>query len=154
MAVRATSGLDMKSIGEMVGETVAHDFLEGRVRGQSGPLLPSGTAERTLHTFAELARAFNPGSSSPWTLEELEVNPMAVDARGRLLALDGLGRFSRTKDRVRPRPEKGIRSLLEPASVLVTGASGKFRCMIGRPADSIGSFIPQMISAGTSSPWT
>jgi len=125
LAVRAALGLDEAEAAATVASTVAGDFLAGRTRGQKGPLVREGAAEKALLALAELAEAFSPlGGKSAWTLEEIEVNPLAVDRRGRLLALDGLGRFSREKAHLKPRPFRTLKALLEPSSVLVIGASG------------------------------
>ncbi len=129
LTVRTTadlSGEGNRIAREIVDTTVAGDFLAGRVRGQDGPLVPPGTADRSLLAMKDLAEAFSPLSSeSKWTLEELEVNPLAVDSWGRLVGLDGLGHFSQHKYRIQPRPVEALRSLLEPESILVIGASGK-----------------------------
>ncbi len=125
LAVRSTLGMDEAEAARTVAATVAGDFLAGRTRGQEEPLVKPGTAEKALLAFSELAEAFSPLSKeSPWTLEEIEINPLAVDRKGRLLALDGLGRFSRAKFTPRPRPFHKLKALLEPSSVLVIGASG------------------------------
>ena len=122
---RATSGLDRRSIEEMIAGTVAADFLAGRLRGQRERLVEPGAAEEAVETFADLARAFSPRAGTSWTLEELEVNPLVIDATGRLVALDGIGRFSRVKRQPLPRPVEAIKALLEPRSVLVVGASSR-----------------------------
>jgi acyl-CoA synthetase (NDP forming) len=110
----------------VVNETVAGDFLAGRVRGQAGPLVPPGTTENALLIMKDLSEAFSPlCPDSKWTLEELEVNPLAVDSWGRLVVLDGLGHFSDHHYKIQPRPVKALKSLLEPKSILVIGASGK-----------------------------
>lgn len=110
----------------VVDETVAGDFLAGRVRGQAGPLVPPGTTEKALLMMKDLAEAFSPlCPDSKWTLEELEVNPLAVDSWGRLVGLDGLGHFSDHSYQIQPRPVEALKSLLEPTSILVIGASGK-----------------------------
>jgi len=129
LTVRTTadlSGDGPRIAREVVDTTVAGDFLAGRVRGQDGPLVPPGTADRSLLAMKDLAEAFSPlCGDSPWTLEELEVNPLAVDSWGRLVGLDGLGHFSKHKYQIKPRPVKALRSLLDPKSILVIGASGK-----------------------------
>ncbi len=125
LAVRSTLGMDEAEAARTVAATVAGDFLAGRTRGQEGPLVEKGAAEKALLALSRLAEAFSPLSGeSSWTLEEIEINPLAVDRKGRLLALDGLGRFSREKFAARPRPFQKLKALLEPSSVLVIGASG------------------------------
>lgn len=125
LALRSTRGFGPGQARSMVEGTAAGDFLAGRVRGQKAPLAPEGAAARAVLALAGLAEAFSPLERGAWTLEELEVNPIAVTRNGELVALDGLGRFSREKH-VRPaRPLAALRALLEPASVLVIGASGR-----------------------------
>ncbi len=110
----------------LVAGTVAGDFLAGRVRGQRGPLVAPGAAEAAVRALAELGEAFSPlNHDSPWTLEEIEVNPLAVDAQGRLVALDGLGTCSQAKQEVRPRPIHNLKSLLEPKLILLLGVSSR-----------------------------
>ncbi len=128
LAIRPANDLaaSPRVAAEMVSGTVAGDFLAGRVRGQEAPLVAPGTAEGAVQALAELAEAFNPlNHDGPWTLEELEINPLAVDAHGRLVALDGLGRFSQTKEEVRPRPVRKLKSLLEPKLILLIGVSSR-----------------------------
>jgi acyl-CoA synthetase (NDP forming) len=78
-----------------------------------------------LRAWADLATTFGvDGQAGPFVIEEIEINPMAAGA-GAPVALDGLGHFSREKPRVRRRRIDKVRSLLEPRSVAVIGASGK-----------------------------
>ncbi len=125
LAVRSTLGMDEAEAARTVAATAAGDFLAGRTRGQEKALVQGGAAEKALLAFSRLAETFSPLSGeSSWTLEEIEVNPLAVDLGGRLVALDGLGRFSKEKFASRPRPFHALKALLEPGSVLVVGASG------------------------------
>ncbi len=127
IAVRATLELaDPAAATEMVAATVAGDFLAGRVRGQKEPLVAPDAVEAAIRALAALGEAFSPlDHDSPWTLEEIEVNPLAVDVRGRLVALDGIGSWSPTKQEVRPRPIHRLKSLLEPELILLIGVSAR-----------------------------
>lgn len=74
--------------------------------------------------LAELGLHCGPAGSSPWTIEELEINP-AVPSGNRLVALDGVGLVSRRKWTRGKRPASRIQSLLKPRSAVVMGVSAK-----------------------------
>ncbi len=79
-----------------------------------------------IRSMAELADAFAADSSdSPYTLSEIEINPMALIPGRDPVALDGVGSFTRERARVRRRRVEKVRNLLEPRSVAVIGASAK-----------------------------
>jgi len=80
---------------------------------------------RTVVALADLGKRCGPaGGDSPWTLEEIEINP-AVASAERLVALDGVGLLSRRKWQGANRPVAKIGPLLAPRSAVVLGVSAK-----------------------------
>ena len=86
--------------------------------------ISSGELARVIQQMAEIGLHCSSGGESAWILEEIEINPLVVSG-GRLVALDGVGALSRRGVRQPGRPLGKIKNLLEPASVVVFGASAK-----------------------------
>jgi acyl-CoA synthetase (NDP forming) len=147
-----SGGLDVEYMNERLREgravaiASAHLLTGGKVRGLLEPLTFYGklasefrgrkalvspkVLTETLLRFRDLAAAFSAFSAdSPYVLEEAEVNPLVV-RRGRLVALDGVCRFSREKASLAARPIAAIGPLLKPASIGIIGVSEKMN--IGR----------------------
>jgi acyl-CoA synthetase (NDP forming) len=99
-------------------------YVSGNVRG--GKRLAEDAAMlRWLDGFQRLLERFSDGGSSPWTIEEVEVNPLAVSDE-RIVALDGVLRFRKSQAGTRAFPSaKAVWSLLKPATVAVAGVSEK-----------------------------
>ena len=94
------------------------------------PLLTPRSLVGTVLRFRDLAAAFSPFSElSPFVIEEAEVNPFVIRG-GRLVALDGVCRFSRNKRPADGRPVEAVRRLLRPDSIGIIGVSEKMN--IGR----------------------
>jgi len=140
-------GVDVEYMSERLREgraaaiVSAHLLDEAKVPGLLEPLaffgkLASGFRGRralvspevlaaTLLRFRDLAAAFSPfAEGTPFVLEEAEVNPFVV-RRGRLVALDGVCRFSRGKAGAPARPVEAIGRLLKPGSIGIIGVSEK-----------------------------
>ncbi|MBI5625310.1 MAG: acetate--CoA ligase family protein [Elusimicrobia bacterium] len=99
-------------------------YASGKVRG-SKRLVEDWELQVWLEAFAELLRTFSDESGSPWVIEELEVNPLAVSSRG-LVALDGLLRLRPAGPSKRTPPtRKAVWSLLKPSSLAIAGVSEK-----------------------------
>ncbi|OGS11740.1 MAG: hypothetical protein A2285_01930 [Elusimicrobia bacterium RIFOXYA12_FULL_57_11] len=100
-------------------------YCAGEVRG-GRRLAQDGEIFKWLEGFAHIMRHFRDGGPSPWAIEELEINPLAV-CGGRFTALDGVLRFrSARRDTARPKPSaKGVDSLLHTRSAAVVGVSEK-----------------------------
>ena len=98
-------------------------YVSGKVRG--GRRLAEDKAMlKWLEGLAALLQRFD-GENSPWIIDEVEVNPLAVSG-GRLVALDGVLRFKRAAREKRDPPSaRAVRALLEPATVAVAGVSEK-----------------------------
>jgi acyl-CoA synthetase (NDP forming) len=89
------------------------------------PLVAPGTLVTAVRGFRDLAAAYSPFSDlSPFVIEEIEVNPLVIRG-GRLVALDGVCRFSRAKSRPGARPAEALRSLLRPGTIGIIGVSEK-----------------------------
>jgi acyl-CoA synthetase (NDP forming) len=94
------------------------------------PLVTAKVLAEAVRSFRDLATAFSPFSGdSPFTIEEAEVNPFVIRG-GRLVALDGVCRFSRAKSQAEARPVEAIGNLLRPGSIGIVGVSEKMN--IGR----------------------
>ena len=142
-----SGGLDVEYMNERLREgravaiASAHLLAAGKARGLLEPLTFYGklasefrgrkalvspeVLTETLLRFRDLAAAFSAFSTdSPYVLEEAEVNPFVV-RRGRLVALDGVCRFSRDKANLSARPVAAIGPLLRPASIGIIGVSEK-----------------------------
>ena len=93
-------------------------------RGRPAPLDPAELRSVVSRFLGLAARYSGFGPASVYVIEEVEVNPFVV-RRGRLVALDGLCRFSRRRTALERRPTAGVRALLRPESVAVIGVSEK-----------------------------
>ncbi len=94
------------------------------------PLVTPEKLRATFLRFRDLVRAFSPYNEvSSFVIEEIEANPLVVRA-GALVPLDGVCRFSRSKQKISGRPADGIGRLLRPASIAIIGVSEKMN--IGR----------------------
>ncbi|MBM3284866.1 MAG: hypothetical protein FJY81_03245, partial [Candidatus Aminicenantes bacterium] len=99
-----------------------HAKLTREFRGKPAVLGEEELVE-TFIRFLELARSFSPWSrKSAYVLEEAEVNPFVI-RRGRLVALDGMCRFSRKRPRPKPRLSSAVDCLLHPRSIGIIGVS-------------------------------
>ncbi len=126
LALRSAKELTADKAAHMIQQTVLYPKLSGTARGQKKPWLEIGKVSQAICALAEIAEYFSPlNPATPFTIEEFEVNPMAVTPDGRLVALDGLAKFSAQKFTPTPKPLTKIQQLLRPYSALVIGASGK-----------------------------
>ncbi len=75
-------------------------------------------------SLAKVGQHCGPAGESPFTVEEIEINP-AVASEGGLVALDGVGLVSRRKWETVIRPAARINNLLQPRSAVVMGVSAK-----------------------------
>ncbi len=99
-------------------------YVSGRVRGGKR-LAADADMRRWLEAFSRLLIHFSDGGSSAWTIEEVEVNPLAV-SQSKLVALDGVLRFRKSTSMKKDFPSpKAVQSLLNPKTVAVAGVSEK-----------------------------
>lgn len=105
--------------------TLVYRDLAGALRG-SQALVDDDGWRGVLALLAGLARAFPlDGAAGAVGLEELELNPVLVDRRGRLVPVDALARLARAEPAaVRPPVDK-LRAFFEPQRVCVAGVSSK-----------------------------
>ncbi len=109
---------------EQFKQTVAYEVLSGRARGHHR-ITSDGELMRCFRAFIAIARRFcvDRGPEGP-DLAELEVNPFAF-RRQMMVPLDGRGRLGTATKRPTARPLAKVRSMLEPKSIAVLGASSK-----------------------------
>lgn len=126
-AILIRSAYDMgddEGTGPALDKTLFYPVIAGRTRISHRPLVEPSTLRDALGAFAFLAERFSHTSgASHLTIEELEVNPLQITANGVLVPLDAMMRVSKIKSRPLYPNQAGIRSLLEPESALIIGAS-------------------------------
>jgi acyl-CoA synthetase (NDP forming) len=122
--MRAASFMrDRAATEEALRRTLFYPMITGAARG-SAALMDGGKLVSAIETFARVAERYSHRSTaSPYTIEELEVNPLQITAAGELVPLDALMRVSTMKHVEKNAPGELIRRLLEPHSALVVGAS-------------------------------
>lgn len=93
-------------------------------RGRKALLKPDALIQAALN-FAEIGSAFSYlENGNGFVIEEAEVNPLVIHQK-RLVALDGVCRFSRNRLESTPRPYRKINQLLEPKTMGIIGVSEK-----------------------------
>jgi hypothetical protein len=122
-AVRSSVRLDEGELDGMIRQPAVSEPLFGLVRGQ-----PAFTDEDSVRRFIDAmarlsARYAEESTASPWVLRELEINPVTIDRRGRLVAVDGLARIEERRPRPAARPVAKIGRLLKPESAAILGVS-------------------------------
>ncbi len=117
--------LDEHALLDVMRPTLAYRRLAGLTR-EARPLVQDDAIVDVLHAFRQIALALGSDgrSADSWTVTELEVNPFAA-AAGRLVALDGLLKFRRSRELPPARPRDSLPSLLQPKSIAVIGVSTK-----------------------------
>lgn len=126
LAVRSTQDLTDEGIRGMIDQVVVSPKLTGQARGQKRGWIDLEDLVHLLKMLSEIAEKFsllNP--DTPFTITEFEINPLVITNDGRLVAIDGLAKLTTAKFSGLPRPIHKIKQLLQPASTLVVGASGK-----------------------------
>jgi len=124
VAIGSPHVLYRKDIPRILEPLAVYDKLVGKVRGKEA-LLSREELVNTYFRFLRLGEAFSPfRRDHPYVIEEFEVNPLVVRA-GRLVALDGMCRFSRSHHLPRKRRHSGIQYLLKPRSIGIIGVSEK-----------------------------
>jgi acyl-CoA synthetase (NDP forming) len=123
VALRSALRLEGGEIGRMIHQPSISQPLFGEIRG----LKPMTTEERVfefLDGLAALAARYTEfGTESDHVIRELEINPVAVNTDGRLVAVDGLAHIDDNKHFPVPRPVERISSLLGPKSAAILGVS-------------------------------
>ncbi len=113
-----------KDILRILEPLAIYDKLVGKVRGKEA-LLTTEELVETYFRFLQLGAYFSPYRfDHPYVIEEAEVNPFVVQNK-KLIALDGLCRFSRDHEKPRKRRFENIGYLLKPRTIGIIGVSEK-----------------------------
>ncbi len=124
VATRSTFNLDSNEIKKMISQVAISPAFYGKMRGQDEPSVDVSKIENLINLLKELASYFSPlNTDSTITLEEFELNPVLVTKDKRLVAVDGLVRFTKNKHKSYNKPVNKINNLLKPKSAMVIGAS-------------------------------
>lgn len=127
--------IDLDALGPAVS------FLARASRVHAAPPIRPERLWRMIRAMADLAMTFSVDSAeSPFTLAEIEVNPMALVPGGDPVALDGVGSLAGDRPVIRRRRVEKVRNLLAPRSAAVVGASAK--------GMNVGRIILQNLRAG------
>ncbi len=113
-----------KDISRILEPLAIYDKLVGKVRGKEA-LVTQEELVDTYFRFLQLGAYFSPYRfDHPYVIEEAEVNPFVVQNK-KLIALDGLCRFSRAHQEPRRRRFRDIDYLLKPRTIGIIGVSEK-----------------------------
>jgi len=109
---------------ELFKKTISYKKLAGRTRDKKRKVA-DGQLLECFSALIQVANYFSQtNSSSPFFIEELEVNPFAF-SNYLMMPLDGLCRFSTDKKQLRSRPITQIDHLIHPKSIGIVGISTK-----------------------------
>ncbi len=125
-AVSIASGhlLQRKDIIRILEPLAVYDKLVGKVRGREALITREELVE-TYFRFSKLAAYYSPYEARhPFVIEEIEVNPFVAREK-KLIALDGMCRFSREHLRPKKQRFEEIEFLLKPRSIGIIGVSEK-----------------------------
>jgi acyl-CoA synthetase (NDP forming) len=126
----STEQVDGQTFFTLFKQTISYKKLAGLTRGQKRIVTDSQLLE-CFEALIQVARHFSPSSNvSPYLIEELEVNPFAF-SNHLMMPLDGLCRFSTSKQILPTRPIEKIDKLLHPGTIGIVGISTK-KLNIGR----------------------
>jgi acyl-CoA synthetase (NDP forming) len=126
----STEMVDGRTFFNLFKQTISYKKLAGLTRNQKRIATDSQLLE-CFEALIQVACHFSPSNKiSPYTIEELEVNPFAF-SNYLMMPLDGLCRFSTSKQILPKRPIKKINKLLHPSTIGLVGISTK-KLNIGR----------------------
>jgi acyl-CoA synthetase (NDP forming) len=113
-----------KDILRILEPLAIYDKLVGKVRGREALITQEELVE-TYFRFLQLGAYFSPYRfDHPYVIEEAEVNPFVAQDK-KLIALDGLCRFSKDHQEPRKSRFKNIDYLLKPHTIGIIGVSEK-----------------------------
>ncbi len=113
-----------KDILRILEPLAIYDKLVGKVRGKEA-LITKDELVETYFRFLQLGAYFSPYKfDHPYVIEEAEVNPFVAQNK-RLIALDGMCRFSRNHVESRNNRYENIRYLAKPRTIGIIGVSEK-----------------------------
>jgi len=124
ISIASSHLLERKDIIRILEPLAVYDKLVGKVRGKEA-LLTKEELEETYCRFSQLGAYYSPYVvDHPYVIEELEVNPFVAQDK-KLIALDGMCRFSRMHKKLRKSRFENIEHLLKPRSIAIIGVSEK-----------------------------
>ena len=113
-----------KDISRVLEPLAIYDKLVGKVRGREALIAKDDLVE-TYFRFLQLGAYFSPyRSDHPYVIEEAEVNPFVAQNK-RLIALDGMCRFSKKHGESRNIRYENIEYLVKPRTIGIIGVSEK-----------------------------
>jgi acyl-CoA synthetase (NDP forming) len=114
--------VDESAMLQLLRPTLAYQRVAGLTRG-GRKLADDEALLSVLRGLRGLAAAYS-GEGSRWTFDELEVNPFGI-CGGKLVALDGLLKFSPSRALPLARPLASLGPMMKPSSIAVIGVSAK-----------------------------
>lgn len=124
VATRSTFNFDDAEIKKMINQVAISPSFYGKMRGDKGDGIEINKITKLLKVLKVLADYFSPiNPESAVTLEEFELNPLIITKDKKLIAVDGLVKFSKNKHKQYQKPTNKIHNLLKPKSAVVLGAS-------------------------------
>lgn len=116
--------LHKKDILSILEPLAVYDKLVGKVRGKRALVTKEEIVE-TYFRFQKLGTYYSPYEiNHPYVIEEAEVNPFVAQEK-KLVALDGMCRFSRNHQKLKEKRFENIQYLLKPRSIGIIGVSEK-----------------------------
>lgn len=113
-----------KDIPRILEPLAIHDKLVGKVRGKEA-LITKDELVDTYFRFLQLGAYFSPYKCDhPYIIEEAEVNPFVAQNK-KLIALDGMCRFSKNHAQTRKKRFENIKYLVKPRTIGIIGVSEK-----------------------------
>jgi len=124
ISIASSHLLQKKDIVRILEPLAVYDKLVGKVRGKEA-LLTQAELVETNCRFSKLGAYYSPYViEHPYVIEELEVNPFVAQDK-KLIALDGMCRFSKMHKKLRRSRFENIEYLLKPRSIGIIGVSEK-----------------------------
>lgn len=113
-----------KDIPRILEPLAIYDKLVGKVRGKEA-LITKDELVETYFRFLQLGAYFSPYKCDhPFVIEEAEVNPFVAQNK-KLIALDGMCRFSKNHAQTRKKRFENIKYLVKPRTIGIIGVSEK-----------------------------
>lgn len=113
-----------EDIHRILEPLAVYDKLVGNVRGTEA-LISKDELVETYYRFLKLGAYYSPYKlDHPFVIEETEVNPFVVQNK-KLIALDGMCRFSRNHSVPRTQRFENLKYLLKPRAIGIIGVSEK-----------------------------
>lgn len=124
VATRSAYLLDKHGIKDMINQTAIAPALYGKMRGDKHARVEEETLLRFIEFMKDISEYFSPlNTNSKYTIEEFELNPVIVSREKKLIAVDGLVKFTDKKHKTYNKPVNKINNLLKPKTAVVLGAS-------------------------------